>query len=173
MVDRDYFGTDSEAQELIGNAILQYDMSFDHIDSSTLAGVEYRDASSDDSSFYGDAAPIDIANPDYSGAPSSLNVYMGNDQDYETKSVFLTQNLSFYDRFVVTAGVRNDSLDLSSTDITGVTESDDFSETSVRGALTYIVNDEISTYISQVESVAPPSIGVKPERGEQYTRRPA
>jgi iron complex outermembrane receptor protein len=168
VVDRDYFGTDSEAQELIGNAILQYDMSFDHIDSSTLAGVEYRDASSDDSSFYGDAAPIDIANPDYSGAPSSLNVYMGNDQDYETKSVFLTQNLSFYDRFVVTAGVRNDSLDLSSTDITGVTESDDFSETSVRGALTYIVNDEISTYISQVESVAPPSIGVKPERGEQY-----
>jgi iron complex outermembrane receptor protein len=29
------------------------------------------------------------------------------------------------------------------------------------------VTDEWSTYISQVESVAPPSIGVKPERGDQ------
>ena len=168
VVDRDYFGSNSEAQELIGNAILQYDARFDRIDSSTLVGVEYRDASTDDSSFYGDTSPIDIANPVYSGAPSSLNVYSSNDQDYTTKSVFVTQNLSFYDRFIVTAGVRNDSLDVSSTNMAGVTDSDDFSETSYRGALTYRITDEISTYISQVESVAPPSIGVKPERGEQY-----
>lgn len=80
----------------------------------------------------------------------------------------MTQNLSFYDRFIVTGGVRNDSLDISSEDRDGVTTSDDFSETSVRGALTYRITDEISTYISMVESVAPPSIGVKPERGEQY-----
>src|SRR5690606_18734978 len=83
------------------------------------------------------------------------------------KSVFLTQNLSFNDLIIITAGVRNDSLDLSSTDISDVTTADDFSETSVRGALTFRINNEISTYISQVESVAPPSIGVKPERGEQ------
>lgn len=168
VVDRDYFGTDSEAEELIGNAILQYDIRFDRIDSSTLVGLEYRDASSEDSSFYGDTTSIDVTDPQYSGAPNSLNVYSANDQDYETKSVFLTQNLSFDDRFIVTAGVRNDSMDLSSRDISGVKTSDDFSETSLRGALTYRVNDEISTYISQVESVAPPSIGVKPERGEQY-----
>lgn len=168
VVDRDYFGTDSEARELIGNAILQYDARFDRVDSSTLVGIEYRDASSEDSSFYGDATSIDIADPVYSGAPTSLNVYSSNDQDYTTKSVFLTQNLSFYDRFIVTAGVRNDSLDLSSKDITGVKSSDDFSETSVRGALTYRVNEEVSTYVSMVESVAPPSIGVEPERGEQY-----
>lgn len=167
VIDRDYFGTHSEAQELIGNAILQYDARFEQVDSSTLVGVEYRDASTEDSSFYGDATSIDIANPVYSGAPANLNVYSSNDQDYKTKSVFLTQNLSFNDLIIITAGVRNDSLDLSSTDISDVTTSDDFSETSVRGALTFRINDEISTYISQVESVAPPSIGVKPERGEQ------
>lgn len=166
--DRSYFGTDNQAQELIGNAMLQYDARFEHMDSSTLMGVEYRDASSEDSSFFGPVDPINPANPVYSGAPSSLNVYTGNDQDYTTKSLFLQQNLSFYDRFIVTAGIRNDVLDLSSTDINGVRASDDFSETSIRGALTYKVNEEVSTYISMVESVAPPSIGVKPERGKQY-----
>ncbi|WP_234346849.1 TonB-dependent siderophore receptor [Halomonas sp. G11] len=168
VVDRDYFGTDNEAEELIGNAILQYDARFDQIDSSTLVGVEYRDASTEASSIYGDAEPIDLANPSFSGAPSSLNIFSSNEQDFTTESAFLTQNLSFYDRFIVTAGVRNDALDVSSTNMAGVTESDDFSETSVRGALTYRVTDEISTYISMVESVAPPTVGVDPERGEQY-----
>lgn len=166
-LERDYFGTDSEAEELIGNLMLQYDARFERVDSSTLVGVEYRDASTEASSFYGDAGSIDIANPIYSGAPASLNVYSRNDQDYKTKSLFVQQNLSF-NRFIVTAGVRNDRLDLASTDITGIKASDDFSETSVRGALTYKVTDEISTYVSMVESVAPPAIGVTPERGKQY-----
>lgn len=167
-VDRTYFGTNSEARELIGNAILQYNARFDGIDSSTLLGLEYRDASTGDSSFYGDAGSIDLANPEYRGAPASLNALYGDDQDYTTRSVFLTQNLSFNDRFIVTAGVRNDGLKLSSEDLSGVRASDDFSETSFRGALTYRVTDEVSTYISMVESIAPPSIGVEPERGEQY-----
>ncbi len=169
VVDRGYIGTDSEAEELIGNAMLQYDVSFERVDSSTLAGVEYRDASSESTSVYAPADPIDVANPVYSGAPSSLTPYNSEEQDYKTKAVFLQQNLSFDDRFIVTAGVRNDNLDLSSDDrLADTSSSDDFSETSVRGALTYIVNDEISTYVSMVESVAPPSIGTDPERGEQY-----
>ncbi|TCK04187.1 iron complex outermembrane receptor protein [Marinobacterium mangrovicola] len=167
VVNRDYFGTDSEAQELIGNAILQYDARFDNVDSSTLVGVEYRDASTESSSIYTAVGPIDVTDPQYSGVPSGLLPYTGNDQDFKTKSVFLQQNLSFVDRFIVTAGVRQDSLDLSSTDLSGVTESDDFSETSVRGALTYKLTDEVSTYVSFVESIAPPSIGVKAERGDQ------
>ncbi|MEC9481978.1 MAG: TonB-dependent siderophore receptor, partial [Halomonas sp.] len=169
VVNRGYIGTDSEAEELIGNVILQYDASFERIDSSTLVGVEYRDASSIATSVYAPADPIDIEDPVYSGAPSDLSVYNSEDQDYETKSVFLQQNLSFYDRVIVTAGLRNDRLELSSTDLlSDTTTSDDFSETSVRGALTYRITDEISTYVSYVESVAPPEIGFTPERGEQY-----
>lgn len=167
-VDRFNFGTNNEAQELIGNAIVQYDARFDRFDSSTLVGVEYRDASSEDASFYGTMDPIDLANPVYSGAPDSLSFYSANEQDYTTRSVFLTQNLSFDDRYIATAGVRHDNMDLSSEDMSGAYSSDDFSETSLRGALTYRVTNEVSTYISMVESVAPPSIGVKPERGEQY-----
>lgn len=168
MVDRAQFGTDSDADEVNGNLMLQYDASFGEIDSSTMVGVEYRDASTDDSSIYGGTTPIDVANPVYSGRPAPLAPYSSNDQDYTTKSVFLQQNLSFYDRFILTGGVRNDSLDLSSTPISGIKASDDFSETSYRGSLTYIVSDEISTYVSMVESVSPPTIGVTPERGKQY-----
>jgi iron complex outermembrane receptor protein len=83
--------------------------------------------------------------------------------------VFLQQNLSFYDRFIVTGGVRNDSMDLTSKGtIQRTIESDNFSETSYRGALTYIVNDEVSTYVSMVESVSPPQVGVTPQTGRQY-----
>ena len=170
VVNRDYFGTDTEAHEFIGNTILQYDASFGEIDSSTLGGIEYRDASTDSQSIYGNAEPIDITNPVYSGGPEDLTPYRYENQDYQTRSVFLTQNLSFYDRFVVSAGVRNDSMDLSSEGESygaAFDDSDDFSETTVRGALTYIVNDELSTYVSYVESVAPPTIGVTPERGKQ------
>lgn len=167
-LNRDAFGTDTEADQLNGNLMLQYDARFENIDSSTMVGVEYRDASSEDSSVYQGVSPIDIANPIYGGAPVGLVPYSRNKQDYTTKSVFVQQNLSFFDRFIVTGGVRNDSLDLASTDITNVKASDNFSETSYRGALTYMVNDEISTYVSMVESVAPPTIGVTPERGKQY-----
>lgn len=46
VVDRDYFGTDSSAEELIGNVVLQYDTTFGTVASSSLAGLEFRDATS-------------------------------------------------------------------------------------------------------------------------------
>lgn len=171
VLDRYYFGTDSTAEELIGNAIMQYDTSFGSIDSSTLAGVEFRDASLTEQSYYGLASPIDISDPVYSGAPSSLYTYQRRESAYKTTSAFVQQNLSFSNRVIATVGVRQDWLDLSSKGETfGVAfdDSDDFSETSLRGALTYKVTDEVSTYVSYAESVAPPEIGVEPERGEQY-----
>ena len=167
-IPRYIFGTDSEAEQLNGNLMLQYDARFENIDSSTLVGVEYGDSSTEERSVYATTGSIDLANPVFTGVPSAVAPYSNNKLDTKTKAVFLQQNLSFYERFIVTAGVRNDSLDLSSTDINNVKESDDFSETSYRGALTYIVNDEVSTYVSMVESVSPPTVGVVPKTGTQY-----
>ena len=170
-LSRYYYGQDSSGHELIGNAILKYDANFARFDSSTLAGVEFRDAATDQTSYYGPASSIDIADPVFSGAPSALTVYSEAKNDYRAKSAFLTQNLSFDDRFIATVGLRHDWLDLSSrgqSSGAAFDDSDDFSETSWRGALTYKVTPEISTYVSYVESVAPPAIGVEPERGEQY-----
>ncbi|WP_199259052.1 TonB-dependent siderophore receptor [Paracoccus binzhouensis] len=168
MVDRWYFGGDSTARELIGNVVLQYDRSFASFDSSTLGGIEFRDASTTSAPFYGPYTPIDVADPTYSGAPGALaEPYELRDNDYRTLSLFAQQNLSFNDRLVATVGLRHDWLDIEET-LNGVHSADDFSETSIRGALTYKINSEISAYASYVESVAPPGIGVEPERGEQY-----
>ena len=167
-VPRYIFGTDSDAEQLNGNLMLQYDARFENIDSSTLVGVEYGDSSTEERSVYAPTGSIDLANPVFTGVPGGVAPYSNNKLDTETKAVFLQQNLSFYERFIVTAGVRNDSLDLSNTDINNVKESDNFSETSYRGALTYIVNDEVSTYVSIVESVSPPTVGVVPKTGRQY-----
>ncbi|MFN3210090.1 MAG: TonB-dependent siderophore receptor [Roseovarius sp.] len=168
-VDRFYFGTDSTAEEVIGNVILQYDTSFGNVDSSTLAGIEFRDASTTSASIFGTHTPIDLANPVYTGAPTGFVPYQVQANDFATQSVFLQQNLSFSDRVIVTAGVRHDWLDITNTDrLTGTVTSADFSETSFRGALTYKFTNEVSTYASYVQSVAPPSIGTEPERGEQY-----
>ncbi|MEJ1229231.1 TonB-dependent siderophore receptor [Pseudomonas sp. CCNWLW56] len=167
-VPRYIFGTDSDAEQLNGNLMLQYDARFENIDSSTLVGVEYGDSSTEERSVYAPTGSIDLANPVFTGVPGGVAPYSNNKLDTETKAVFLQQNLSFYERFIVTAGVRNDSLDLSNTDINNVKESDNFSETSYRGALTYIVNDEVSTYVSMVESVSPPTVGVVPKTGRQY-----
>lgn len=170
-LSRYYFGSDSSAEELIGNAILQYDTTIGSVASSTLAGVEFREATAKSASFYGAAAPIDLSNPVYSGAPSSLAYYARTETEYSTRSLFVTQNLSFNERLIATFGLRRDFLDLTSTNLfpaTPVVSTGEFAETSGRAALTYKVTDEISVYASYVESVAPPAIGAEPERGEQY-----
>ncbi|MBK5010494.1 TonB-dependent siderophore receptor [Pseudomonas sp. S60] len=169
-IPRYVFGTDSDADQLNGNLMLQYDAQFEHIDSSSLVGVEYLDSSTKQSSIYSLATPIDIANPVFTGVPRNIAPYSRKKQDVTTKAVFMQQNLSFYDRLIATAGVRNDAMDVSSTEYVGgaVKQSDNLSETSYRAALTYIVNDEVSTYVSMVESVSPPQVGVTPQTGKQY-----
>lgn len=168
LVDRGYLGFDSEAEQFNGNVMLQYDARFENIDSSSVVGVEYLDASTENVSVYGSADPIDVTNPVYRGVSPAI-VYENKDRDSTVKSVFVQQNLSFYERFIVTVGMRNDSMDLSETDHLAASKtSDNFSENSFRGALTYVVNDEVSSYISYVESVSPPEVGVTPERGTQY-----
>ncbi|APE44559.1 ligand-gated channel [Sulfitobacter alexandrii] len=169
VVDRSYFGTDSTARELIGNVILQYDTTLGSVDSSTLAGIEFRDAATTSASIFGAHTPIDIDNPTYTGAPTGFTPYSVQANDFTTRSVFLQQNLAFSNRVITTVGLRHDWFDITNTDnLTATTTQADFSETSFRGALTYKLTDEVSSYASYVQSIAPPSIGTEPERGEQY-----
>ena len=165
---RSYYGADTEAEQFIGNLIGQYDKHFGRFDSSTLFGVEYLNSSSTAETVYGAATTIDVANPIYSGAPSSLTTYSHKKTDYIDKALFLQQNISLDDRYIATFGIRQDDVTLEEENyLTNTTSSSDFSEISMRAALTYKVNKELSTYISQVESVSPPSNGTKLIRGEQ------
>lgn len=170
LVGRSYIQTDFSARELIGNVMLQYDTSFGRFESSTLAGLEFRNADTTTlSAFDGDAGTIDLDNLDLGSAPTDLFYYADRKNDERTKSAFVQQNLAFDDRLIATLGLRQDWLDLSETNYLSDTEaSNDISESSYRAALTYKITPEISAYASYVESVAPPGIGIEPERGEQY-----
>ncbi|MDS9469150.1 TonB-dependent siderophore receptor [Paracoccus sp. MBLB3053] len=180
LVGRGALASHSSSEELIGNAILKYDTTFDRVDSSTLAGLEFRDATVSESAYYGLVAGADPSSPDISGQPSGTTLYQTRDKDYSTQSLFLQQNLSFDDRWIATVGLRHDWIDVSIDQWSlfnspqTSSEENDFSETSLRAALTYKVNDEVSAYFSYVESVAPVSesspqdIYAELARGEQY-----
>lgn len=170
VVNRGYIESHETAEELIGNVILQYDARFGRFESSTLAGLEFRDAKTSTLSAYAPALDsIDLADLDLGSAPQDLVAYNDSKADYQTQSVFVQQNLAFDDRLIATLGLRHDWLDLSETNYLSDTESsDDFSESSYRAALTYKITPELSAYASYVESVAPPQIGTDPERGDQY-----
>lgn len=168
-VGRTYIASAGTAEEWAGDVILQYDRDLGRIDSSTLVGVEYRSVTSTEDSAFAGADPIDPRDPDYSGAPEILSPYVGQNRDSRTRAVFVQQNLSLDDRFIATVGARHDRLNLSVDNrLMGTSDSDDYAETSVRGALTWKVTPEISAYASYAESVAPPDLGTEPERGDQY-----
>jgi iron complex outermembrane receptor protein len=166
---RDFFANDYSNENFIVDARLQYDASFDNIDSRTLVGVEYNDLSSSTDTFWGRAPGIDWTNPVFTGAPASIPVITSTRTDQKTKAVYLQQELTFAEKLIATVGFRNDWLDTTQTnDLMGKTTRGDDSEFTSRVGLTYRLTDEFATYASYAQSVAPPTVGIEPERGEQY-----
>ena len=95
--------------------------------------AEYRDASTTAVSRWGQTDILDLNDPNIHGRPGELAIYADDDNDYTTKSLFFQQNLSFYDRAIVTFGARQDWMDLRSDGLYS-SDSDDFSESSIRAA---------------------------------------
>ncbi|AJY46757.1 TonB-dependent siderophore receptor [Martelella endophytica] len=169
IADRYYFGNASTDKNFIFDAHLQYDAYFDFVDSRTLAGVMYNDYSGTNDSYYDLAPGIDWTNPVYSGGPNYTGPYASTDSEQKTTALYMQQELTFADKVIASFGLRNDWLDLSSlNNLSGVETFGDFSEFTGRGGLTYLLTDEVSTYAAYSQSVAPPTLGVDPERGEQY-----
>lgn len=109
------------------------------------------------------AAPsINWMNPVYTGAPSSVPLYASSLTDQKTKAIYLQQDLTFFDRLTVSAGLRNDWIDTEQTNrLNGTTASGDISELTKRIGVSYKVTNEIAPYISYAESV---KAGIGPHR---------
>ncbi|SOC45264.1 iron complex outermembrane recepter protein [Rhizobium subbaraonis] len=168
IADRSFFANDYSARNFVIDARLQYEASFDNVESRSLVGVEYNDLSSDNDTYWGPAPGIDWNNPVYTGAPSSLALIDSIGSDQTTKAIYVQQDLTFAERFIATVGLRNDWIDTTQTNrLTGTPAKGDNSEFTSRVGLTYKVTEQIATYASYAQSVAPPEIGVEPERGEQ------
>lgn len=170
IASRAFFGNDSSAEDVVADAHLQYDTSFATVRSRTLAGVEYRNASDDNKTFYTSAPNIDWSNPVYTGGPGVPAPYASDHTDTEGKAIYLQQEFTFSDRIIATFGLRHDWLDTTVRDkLTGESTSGDVSKTTRRLGLTYKVTDEFSAFASYAESVAPAdSASVEPEEGKQY-----
>lgn len=165
---RDFFGNETGAKNFIIDARLQYEASFENIESRTLAGVEYNDRSSRNDTYWGPAPGIDWTNPVYTGAPASLPLIASTRGDQKTKALYVQQDLTFSEKLIASVGLRNDWLDIEETNrLANRTTEDDLSEFTSRFGLTYRVTSQLAAYASYAESVAPPALGREPERGEQ------
>ena len=173
---RDYYGNAQDRENFIVDAHLQYDASFGFAESSTLAGVDYKRYEGEGTTYYlYQEDQIDWTNPVYSGAPNYATPYAADISEQSAVGLYLQQDLTFADKLIVSVGLRNDWMDLSAADTlwkngtpTTTVSAGDVSAFSKRIGATYRVTQELAAYASYAESVAPPSVGVDPERGEQF-----
>jgi iron complex outermembrane receptor protein len=166
---RSAFTQDSSGQSVIGDAHLRYDAYFADIDSRTVLGVEYRKSTEDEVLGFDSATSIDWTNPVYTGAPDSIATYSDKLTEQRGHALYAEQELTFAGKYVASAGLRHDWLDTEiQNNLAGTTSRADISETTARAGLTYKATDEVSVYGSYAQSVAPATVGLEPERGEQY-----
>ncbi|MHC1551190.1 TonB-dependent siderophore receptor [Phyllobacterium sp. K27] len=170
IAERSFFGNESSNENFVMDGRLQYETSFKKIESRTLIGIEYNKSSSNNDTYWGQAPGIDWTNPIYSGGPVNLPLIASTRTKQNTKAVYIQQDLIFADRFIATVGLRNDWLDIEQKNRlqNNALAEEDLSEFTSRVGLTYKITDEMSVYASYAESVAPPTVGLKPEEGEQY-----
>lgn len=169
IADRYFFGNDSSSEQFIIDSHFLYEKSFDNIESRTLVGLEYNNYKTASATSWSAAPGIDWTNPVYTGGPISTAPYTSTKDKQKTTGLYLQQDTTFYDKVILSVGLRNDWLDLTEENrLTSVTESGDHSEFTKRFGLTYKVTDEIAPYVSYSESVAPSDVGVDPTTGKQY-----
>jgi iron complex outermembrane receptor protein len=175
LADRAFFANTYSSDNFIVDAHLQYQATFNNVESRSMIGVEHNDFSSDNETYWeapiawgGTTPPINWLNPIYTGGPTTLPLIVSTRSDQKTKAIYFQQDLTFAEKFIVSAGLRNDWLDINAVDkLTGTPSGADYSELTKRIGLTYRVTNEIAPYVSYAESVAAPAIGLQPERGEQ------
>ncbi len=172
LIDRSFFASDKSTDQFIGDAHFVYETNFNDVESRTLFGVEYNKLDSDNDTYYAPAPQIDWKNPVYSGGPGVLAPYNVVTANQKTKAVYLQEDLTFFDKLTVSVGLRNDWFDLKEEGnnlYTGpFNGKSDISDFSKRLGVSYKITEELATYVSYAESVAPPSAGVEPTVGTQY-----
>jgi iron complex outermembrane receptor protein len=171
LINRYFFGSEKSTEQFIVDAHLLYETNFNDVESRTLFGVEFNKFDSDNSLLYPAAPPIDWQNPIYTGGPGSVAPDSDIKGNQKTKAIYLQQDLVFFDKLTASVGLRNDWFDIKEVgyDSSGsIDRGSDISDFSKRLGLSYKITDELATYVSYAESVAPPSAGVQPTIGTQY-----
>lgn len=152
---------------------LQYDTSFGDIQSRTLLGADYTDDDLREFSRTGTAGAVDPNDPVYCG-PDCISLPNESLLAMKQKAtgIYLQQELTFDDRWIVTLGGRHDRVE---TEVLTAPEQDSTQTAfTKRAGLTYKATPDLSFYANYSESFNPvsgfynASIGaLKPQEGEQ------
>jgi iron complex outermembrane recepter protein len=155
---------------------LQYDTRISAVDSRTLVGVDYYYEEVDEKRAFGSATGIDINNPVYCGLtcitqPPAYEWLT----DRTAVGAYLQEEMTFYDRVILTLGGRYDHVETES-EYPGFGLSYSSSDNSLTGraGVTVKVRDDLSVYANYSESFEPVSAETalqstpEPKEGTQY-----
>lgn len=178
--DRTSFSVDGRSNRFALDNQLQYDASWNGIDSKTLVGFDYTDDNTREEILFGTAGRIDIANPVYCGLSCiNLGPYVNWQVSQKAFGAYAQEQLTFDDRWIVTLGGRWDRVHTTADYLDSGTQDDDTASAfTKRAGLTYKFTPGLAAYANYSESfqplVSPSANGyavegtLKPQKGEQY-----
>ena len=164
---------------LTGSISANYDWSANsNIDNTTLIELDYLDSMFKSDTYGGTANNINIFNPDHSLDEIGKDFEPTGSWIDTTKQlgINLQNKLTYNDTFVVSTGVRHDEVELGMGDYeTGkIEETMDYSATTGRFGVAYLMNNGLAPYAGYSQSFEPKPgkdrAGnlYKPVKGEQY-----
>ncbi|MFT4012610.1 MAG: TonB-dependent siderophore receptor [Paracoccus sp. (in: a-proteobacteria)] len=177
--DRSSFQVDSDMTQFVVDTQLQYDASFGDWDSRTLVGMEYGRIKVNEVAQYGTAGALDITDISYCGLDCiTLGDYISWHPEETRKSLYLQEELTFDDRWILTLGGRYDharvAIDYDSADYRyatyGSSEARTFIGLTGRAGLTYKASENLSFYGNYSESFEPNvwDLSEDEKKGKQY-----
>jgi iron complex outermembrane receptor protein len=179
-VDREAFSVDSNSDRIAMDNQLQYDGSWQSVDSKLLVGIDYTHDDTEEKLLYGTASGIDVDNPVYCGrACINLNPYVNWHVKQDAVGVYAQEQLTFNERWMLTLGGRYDTVHTTADYLdTGARDDDTAHAFTKRAGLTYKATDALAVYANYSESfqplVTPTGNGyaltgaLKPQEGTQY-----
>lgn len=170
-VNRSAFANDSWRNEFATDARLQYDAQLGSIESKSLVGTAYNDLSSNTDGYWSDSAvgPISWVNPIFTGPPVFVPRYNSNGTDQTVKAIYAQQDVTLFDKLLVSVSLRNDWIKGKSLNrIRNVTTNGNHSELTKRIGASYQLTEQFAAYANYAESAVPAgSQNQEPEKGKQ------
>lgn len=178
--NRTAFSVDGRSNRYTMDNQLEYDTGWEGGDSKTLVGIDYANDNTRENILFGTAGPLDIYNPVYCGMKCiNLGPYVNWRVKQQALGVYAQEQLTFDDRWIVTAGGRWDRVNTTADYLDSNTQDDDTASAfTKRIGLTYKFTPNFAGYANYSTSFQPlvtPSANgyavdgtLKPQMGEQY-----
>ncbi|NKN35607.1 TonB-dependent siderophore receptor [Agrobacterium sp. a22-2] len=178
--DRTSFATYGTSDRFAIDNQLQYDSSWQTMDSKLLVGADFAYDDTHEDIRYGTAGPIDINDPVYCGRACVVDTpYVDWVVKQKAVGIYAQEQLTIDERWIVTLGGRYDYVDNTADYLlTGTSDHTTADAFTKRAGLTYKINPQLAAYANYSESfqplVAPTGNGytvegsLKPQEGIQY-----